>query len=308
MPCSVDIQYKKKCYVPGELVSGEVLLSVDAILSVESILLFLDKSTAIRVEGEGDEEVEECASKALGKFTIHDNVTKKRFVGGRYKFPFAFRMMRGEEATVKYKGRHGGKAVEINNTYMSRCEVRIYGIYKPVAKTEREVNVVEDGKRAGDARVTITENYGTLGCFCLKGDEIDVKMDMQEVFYAGRSHGISVTGYKNKKEVGVSDVKMSLEMAVKSEFSSFPAAMVSRGLRGNEPSIFLGETLPSTTTRNGFFQIQYYLLVEMQLAGVGRVQLKREVPVRNCHSYGERLSLDSSASQVYPEKYLSLMC
>lgn len=348
MPCTVEIRYRRKFYVPGELITGYIVLHVEDVFAIESILLMIDKRSRIRVEhrkhglgepgelrgGAGKEVAEDHAERHLGKFVLYEDRERKKVVGGTYQFPFSFRMMKGEGATIHYSRAGGDKTIHIINRYITRCEVRIYGIYKPVATSVREVNLVEDvgtsvaspqgGHAAGGAiedmqaerrggKVFIREKYGVISCFCARTGSIDIEVEMDRVLYAGRRHTMRVRVRKGSEELAVARVNASLEMAVESEIQREVIRSVispeGNAACGEGQFVFsIEESLPSATVRNDLFSIRYYLEVNISIAEEGAITVKREVSLRNKNSYGERALVENETRFIYPERHLALLC
>src|SRR5699024_5478032 len=120
MVCTVEILYEKKAYSPGETVSGYILLHVTGSLSVESIILVVDKESGVQIEEiEAKEETSttnERAVRHLGKFFIYKE-SQRKIDSGVYKFPFKFRISEEEGASVDYKKSFDKRRVSVLNRY-----------------------------------------------------------------------------------------------------------------------------------------------------------------------------------------------
>ncbi|KAI5184577.1 hypothetical protein NEHOM01_0252 [Nematocida homosporus] len=291
-------------YTAGETISGYILLHVSGVFSVESITLTIDKESAIHVE-EAQENLttSEKALRHLGKFVIYKGSATK-VEAGIHKFPFQFKMMPGEGATIDYRKVIQGKRIFVFNKYISRCEVRIYGIFKPVSEAQKEINLVEPPR---SAKRQSTHHEAMTGCFCFRKPVASLYLDMDALLYAGQRHQIKIS---TDHASPIQHLEAVLEMSIKT-FSSpptqvtFPVKIIQ-----TETGLFieLDPLLPSETSKNDFFTISYQLIFTISLKGNGNFYITKSLSIRNSRAHGDYQPPILPESAIYPEKHLSLHC
>lgn len=306
MLCATGIFYNQRAYLPGDLVSGYITLQVSGVFAVESIILTIDKESGIKIEKTGENLISnEKATRHLGKFIIYAEKSKKIFPGV-HKFPFSFRMMPGEGATIDYQKTTPHQRISILNKYISRCEVRIYGIFKPVSVGTKEITIVE-GCAENTQRKTYQHTAG--GCFCFHTLSTNVILGIDSVLYAGRKHELDLFA-SNSSEIY--RVSAWIDMLIESYCGNtapiklaFPCEVVQEH---SKLFIRVEETLPSETIHNDFFSISYLMNVSFSVQGFGNTTISKNISVRGKRTHGEYQPPEILDSSIYPEKYLSLRC
>ncbi|OAG29213.1 hypothetical protein NEDG_01286 [Nematocida displodere] len=283
MVCTTSIIYHKKVYTPGEIVTGWVALQTTTAILVEEIVLILDKKSGIQIEEPGESNISnEKSTRHLGRFLIYTDRTRQ-VLPGIHKFPFSFRLVGGEGATVSYTKSTEERKISMFNRYITRCEVRIYGIFKPVSKTYKEISLTEKSTEA-PARTTHKESRSA--CFCLFPLE-DVFLDLDSVLYAGNKHLFELY---TTEGATFTRLEASIEMVIAIDGDSllttavtFPCKVEKRG----ESFFFeLEGTLPSDTSANDFFSISYNLTISA-ISSSGKVVITRRVSVRSKKMFGD---------------------
>jgi len=306
MMCNAAVFYEKKTYFPGELISGFVTLQVESVLAIESIVITVDRESGIKVEEIGDSLIsDEKATRHLGRFVIYKEKTKKVFPG-LHTFPFSFRMLPGEGSTVDYKKTTEERRVEIVNRYVSKCEVRIYGIYKPVAKVYKEIHITEAAEQQ------VHKNFfkqSISQCFCFRYSSIDVVLEIDSVLSAGHAHDLKVVAHNAE----VSKVQASVDMFIESFCGGTPLiklttpCTVTPGKDGLKLQV--DSSLPSSTARNEFFSVHYTINFCISIFGNGSTQIKKAVAIQSKKNLKKAAPSVIGASAISaPEKYLSLQC
>ncbi|KAI5192477.1 hypothetical protein NEMIN01_2041 [Nematocida minor] len=306
MVCSVGIFYYKRVYSAGELVSGYITLQVTGVISIENIVLSIDKESEIRVDELNSKTVSnEKTTRHLGRFVIYGDRTRK-MLPGMHKFPFSFRMMPGEGATIEYKKITQQKHIYALNKYISKCEVKIYGIFKPVAKFHREICMVETAPEEIERK---KYKHQISNCLCFSSSTVDILIAHDSVLYAGKDYPIDIAVSTG---ADISGITASLEMKIQSFTESinpikilFPCKVTRSS---GKVSIKIDDTLPSETSKNDFFSISYNIIIGLVIKGEGRTQVVKKVSVRSKGLNGEYSPPEIPESAIYPEKYLSLHC
>ncbi|KAI5189983.1 hypothetical protein NECID01_0778 [Nematocida sp. AWRm77] len=307
MLCATGIFYNKRAYAPGELVSGYITLQTSGVFAIESIVLTIDKESGIKIEETGQKLVSnEKAVRHLGKFIIYSEKSRKIFPGV-HKFPFSFRMMPGEGSTIDYKKITSLQKISVLNKYVSRCEVRIYGIFKPVSVATKEITLVEESTESAYKR-TYSHTTGG-GCFCFKTPTTNVILELDSILYAGSKHEI-VLSASNSRAVHNVSVELCMLIETYCENTSpikiiYPCKTVQENGRF---FIFVEDALPSKTENNDFFSISYHISVSLSVQGSGTTHFTKEISVRGKRTYGSYTPPEILDSAIYPEKYLSLQC
>lgn len=304
MVCSIGIFYCKRAYSAGDLVSGYITLQATGVISIETIILTIDRESEIRVNEVNSKTVSnERTTRHLGRFTIYGDKTKK-ILPGVHKFPFSFRMTPGEGATIEYKKISEKKHIYALNKYISKCEVKIYGIFKPVAKSTKEIYLIEPAPETINRKI---HKEKISNCLCFSSSTIDIILEHDSILYAGRTHGLNI---KASTDAPISEVAASLEMRIESYTNAIvpivsivPCRVV---YEDGKTLIKIDDTLPSETSKNDFFSISYILAISLSVQGEGRVRIARKVSVRSKEVTGEYSPPDIPDSAIYPEKYLSL--
>ncbi|KAI5180690.1 hypothetical protein NEOKW01_0974 [Nematocida sp. AWRm80] len=306
MLCTAGIFYNKRAYTPGELVSGHINLQVSGVFSVESIVLIIDKESGIRIE-ESDQGLitDEKATRHLGRFIIYSEKNKK-MNPGVHKFPFSFRMMPGEGATIEYNKSTNNKKISVLNRYISKCEVKIYGIFKPIAKVTKEILVVENAKETVKKRV-YKQQIGQ--CLCFNSSSADMLLGIDSVIYAGTASQLDISTSDGST---VSEVSASLEMSIQPYSSKCERTTILFPCKVQRTEgklhVEIEEGIPSETNKNDFFSITYQIVFSINIKGKGTIRIPRKVSVRSKRSYGIYSPPEIPDSSIYPEKYLSLQC
>lgn len=304
MVCTVGIFYCKRAYSAGDIISGYITLQVTGVISIETIVLAIDRESEIRVNEVNSKTVSnEKTLRHLGRFAIYGDKTKK-ILPGVHKFPFSFRMTPGEGATIEYKKITDKKHIYALNKYISKCEVKIYGIYKPVAKSVKGIYLIESAPERIDRKI---HKEKISNCLCFSSSTIDIVLGHDSILYAGRLHPIDIcvsTG------APVSEISASLEMQIESYTNSITPITTSTPCKVSHENgktfIKIDETLPSETSKNDFFSISYTLVIALSIQGEGRARIARKVSVRSKEVVGDYTPPDIPDSSIYPEKYLSL--
>lgn len=302
MPCSLDIHYKKKHYSPNDLITGYILLSSEDPLLIQSITLTINKETFISIEespSEGVEEKSEKSEKDLGRFAIYEDRERTQ-LQGIFHFPFTLRLPREEGATVNYTLSHSSKRVTFYNKYTTKAFVTIYGIYKPISVSHREINVVEEEPVEDNIR----ERYHLFSCLCIYKGSLDLEVAIQRTLYAGKSYDLKVSLYSKERELSVS-YNASIEIEVESKGLNY-YLLVEVPVTVSDNVITLPDHLPSSSVKNDLFSVKYFLVVEA-MDGEMRVESRREVYIRNREAYGSRPSINTGVEHIYPERHLTII-
>ncbi|KAI5174675.1 hypothetical protein NEFER02_0785 [Nematocida sp. LUAm2] len=302
MSCTVGIFYTKKSYAIGEIVSGYVILHITGVFAVESIILSVSKESGIQIEEKGENEVSnEKAIRHLGRFIIYQEKNKK-MERGTHKFPFQFRMIQGEGSTVNYVKATEERRISIVNRYMSKCEVKIFGIYKPVALSEKEITITENS--SVPQRKEIFHEL-SVGCLCFETSFAGLFLEMDTLLYAGGSHEVKITTDKGET---ITEALAVLEMCIKS-FSSPPIRLFFPCRVVPSLSSFFIEvdcSLPSDSSKGEFFSISYSISFMFSGKSIGKTRISQEIGVRSMQTTGEHVPADIPESSIYPEKHLAL--
>ncbi|KAH9385660.1 uncharacterized protein NEMAJ01_0556 [Nematocida major] len=306
MVCSVGIFYYKRAHSAGELISGYITLHVPSVMSIESIVLTIDKESEIRVDELEKKTVSnEKVTRHLGRFVIYGDRTG-RILPGMHKFPFSFRMAPGEGATIEYKKIAEKRHIYALNKYISKCEVKIYGIFKPVASTVKELCMIE---AVSEEVKRTTYRHSMRNCLCFSASSIDLLLAHDSVLYAGQTHALEIS---TSTGASISRVQCSLEMRISSFTNElhpvimhFPCQVVQEN---GKIRITTDETLPSETTKNDFFSISYRICLKVEIKGEGSTEIRRSISIRSKSAHGEYSPPEVPESAIYPEKYLSLRC
>ncbi|KAI5162829.1 hypothetical protein NEAUS03_2117 [Nematocida ausubeli] len=306
MVCLVGIFYCKKAYSAGELISGYITLQIPSVISIESIVLTIDKESEIKVDEVNSKLVSnERATRHLGRFIIYGNRTK-RMLPGVHTFPFNFRMVSDEGATIEYKKITQTKNIYALNKYISRCEVKIYGIFKPVAKYTREIHLIEPVLE-NIQKINYKHQINNCLCFGNKSTEIFIVHD--SVLYAGKTHSLELS---LSPGASIGKIECQLEMNLCSFTDAINPITLLFPCKTTEINgkitLVVDETVPSETSRNDFFSISYNMVINVEIKGTGTTRILRPVSVRGKDSYGEYTPPEIPESAIYPEKYLSLHC
>lgn len=303
MVCTVEILYEKKAYSPGETVSGYILLHVTGSLSVESIILVVDKESGVQIEEiEAKEETSttnERAVRHLGKFFIYKE-SQRKIDSGVYKFPFKFRISEEEGASVDYKKSFDKRRVSVLNRYVSKCEVRIYGIFRPVAYAKKEIILVEKEVQPSNPKKTF--HSGAQGCICFRPPP-SIYVEIDSAICPGKKHELKIFSEGSKVE----RVDANLQMTIKTCTTSFSVSIPCRAeILNNSFYLSLDGPVPSETARNEFFSIFYAITLGVTLRDGEVIGVVRPVSV---HGESPRRSYtlpEMPESVVHPEKHLLL--
>ncbi|EIJ89109.1 hypothetical protein NEPAR06_1484 [Nematocida parisii] len=305
MVCLVGIFYYKRTYSAGDLVTGYISLQIPSVVSIESIILTIDKESEIRVADINRAISNEKAIRHLGRFIIYGDKARK-MLPGVHKFPFSFRLVSDEGATIEYKKATQNKNIYALNRYISKCEVKIYGIFKPVAKYTKEIHLIES---ASDSIKKINYTHQINNCLCFGNSSVELLIKHDSVLYAGKTHALEMSTTNGEN---IAKISCDLEMSLYSFTDMInPIKLVfpcKATKKDGAVHLQIDESLPSETSRNDFFSISYNIVISVTIKGEGTTEIIRPISVRGKESYGEYTPPEIPESSIYPEKYLSFHC
>lgn len=283
MQCKAGVFFASQEHEAGDLVAGFVLLQISACVSVESISLSVDRESGIEIEEMGKERgVSERAVRHLGRFVVYKE-RAKRLQPGIHKFPFSFRMMQNEGPSISYKRIVRGRKVTVMNKYTSRCEIRIYGIFKPVARVDTEI-LVREKTQVPPERISHQQSLSS--CFCFQSLKSSMSVICDSVLVSGGKHKLEVFGVP--ASVVVQSIQPVLELSISPFGNTIPPVILhfrcNLEKQGGFFLLHVDPILPPSTRNTDVFSISYTLHLSISIKGSSSVNIKQRVTLQSLPS------------------------
>lgn len=282
MQCKAGVFFASQEHEAGDLVTGFVVLQISASVSVESISLSVDRESGIEIEEMGKEKgISEKAVRHLGRFVVYKE-RSKRLQPGIHRFPFSFRMMQNEGPSISFKRILRGRKITVMNKYISRCEIRIYGIFKPVARVDTEI-LVREKTQLPSERIRHHQNLSS--CFCFQSLKSSMSVICDSVFASGAKHKIEIFGTPS---VIIQDIQPVLELSISPFGNTIPPVILhfkcNLEKQGSLYLLHVDPLLPASTRNTDVFSISYTLYLNISIRGNSSVNIKQKIIMQSLPS------------------------
>lgn len=313
----------KQEYNSNEFIVGEVNLKTREPLNVEKITLKVRKFYKGLIEVEGADvsrnDIKKMALKEervvyeydFNLFDDEGDFTKVS--SGHHTFPFKFKLKSSDSSSVNFQQYFSNLLCEIKNTYTLESSLKLFGIYKHLLNTKKELVVIDNQNDTHETSMKIKLS----SCFCIFRESFVITSSFEKkVHYSGDVAALHLQVSNINSNVRIKAVEAYLYQVISLYVEDKFITRV-KHLSKNKNVVYLQDGLciskieiphsaPSSTSEK-LFDIRYILYMFITFNRSSPIRIKKALGVvKRIHDIVDGEELSVLNGHEFPVKYLTL--